>query len=159
MSGKLKITGNIMASQKLLFLKNVDPKAAMDAIQKARSGGAAPAAAAAPAASKEAKAPGIFKALAERLAKNPALAAEVGAVIQFVVKEPAGAWTVDLASGAGSVKEGSAAGAATTVTLAEEDLVALAKGESAYSLFQHGKLRVDGDMRPAHKLNFLKDLA
>ncbi|MFT3773408.1 MAG: SDR family NAD(P)-dependent oxidoreductase [Minicystis sp.] len=158
MGGKLKITGNIMASQKLMFLKSVDPKSAMEAIQKARSGGA-PAAAAAPAAGKEAKAPGIFKALGERIAKSPGLVAEVAAVIQFVVKEPAGAWTVDSASGAGSVKEGRAENATTTITIAEEDLVALAKGGSAYDLFQHGKLRVDGDMRPAHKLAFMKDLA
>ena len=39
------------------------------------------------------------------------------------------------------------------------DLIALAKGQSAADLFQRGKLRVDGDMRPAHKLGFLKGLA
>jgi 3-hydroxyacyl-CoA dehydrogenase/3a,7a,12a-trihydroxy-5b-cholest-24-enoyl-CoA hydratase len=159
MTGKLKISGNIMASQKLMFLKNVDPKAAMAAIQKARSE-AAPAAAAPAAAApaKEAKAPAVFKALAARLAKDPGIAAEVGAVIQFVVKDPDGAYTVDLSAAPGSVKEGKAAAATTTLTLAEEDLVALAKGASAASLHQHGKLRVDGDVRPAHKLGFLKDL-
>ena len=41
MTGKLKISGNVMASQKLTHLmKRVDPKAAMEAVQKAR--GAAP---------------------------------------------------------------------------------------------------------------------
>ncbi|APR83481.1 Oxidoreductase, short chain dehydrogenase/reductase family protein [Minicystis rosea] len=160
MSGKLKITGNIMASQKLMFLKSVDPKTAMEAIQKAR-GGAAPAAAPAAAASsaKASKVPGIFKALSDRIEKTPSLVGEVAAVIQFVIKDSAGAWTVDLASGAGSVKEGRSDTAKTTITLTEEDLVALAKGESAQGLFQHGRLRVDGDIRPAHKLGFMKDLA
>jgi (3R)-3-hydroxyacyl-CoA dehydrogenase / 3a,7a,12a-trihydroxy-5b-cholest-24-enoyl-CoA hydratase / enoyl-CoA hydratase 2 len=161
MSGKLKISGNIMASQKLMFLKKVDPQAALAAIQKARTEqvpAAAPAAAA-PAAKegKDAKAPAIFKALADRIAKDPGIAADVGAVIQFVVKDPDAAFTVDLASAPGSVKEGKAA-AATTLTLAEEDLVALVKGASAEGLHQHGKLRVDGDVRPAHRLGFLKGL-
>src|SRR5581483_3327548 len=48
--GKLKIAGNIMASQKLFFLKKVDPQAALAAIQKARGAAPAPAAPAAPAA-------------------------------------------------------------------------------------------------------------
>ena len=48
---------------------------------------------------------------------------------------------------------------AATISLTEEDLVSLAKGsESAQSLYQHGKLRVDGDIRLAHKLSFLKGL-
>src|SRR5262249_47490402 len=52
MGGKLKISGNIMASQKLMFLKNVKPAEAMAAIQAARKAqagaAAAPAASAAP---------------------------------------------------------------------------------------------------------------
>src|SRR5262249_47466622 len=43
MSGKLKISGNIMASQKLMFLKNVNPadaKAAIVAARKAQAGSA-----------------------------------------------------------------------------------------------------------------------
>jgi (3R)-3-hydroxyacyl-CoA dehydrogenase / 3a,7a,12a-trihydroxy-5b-cholest-24-enoyl-CoA hydratase / enoyl-CoA hydratase 2 len=159
MGGKLKITGNIMASQKLMFLKKVDPQAAMEAIQKARAGSAPAAPAAATPASKSSKAPGIFAKLAERLAKTPELSAEVGAVIQFVVKDPDGAWAVDLKASPGTVKEGRAEGATTTITLAEEDLVALARGEGAYGLYQHGKMRVDGEIRPAHKLGFMKDLA
>jgi 3-hydroxyacyl-CoA dehydrogenase/3a,7a,12a-trihydroxy-5b-cholest-24-enoyl-CoA hydratase len=160
MGGKLKIGGNVMASQKLMFLKNVDPRAAMDAIHKARNA-AAPAtpAAAAAVASQKAQAEAIFEKLGERLAKSPGLVAEVAAVVHFVIKDPAGAWTVDLQSGAGSVKAGREGAATTTVTLAEEDLVALARGASASALFQQGKLRVDGDMRPAHQLGFMKDLA
>ena len=47
--------------------------------------------------------------------------------------------------------------AAATLTLAEEDLLTLcADPAKARDLFQRGKLRVSGDMGPAHKLAFLK---
>jgi 3-hydroxyacyl-CoA dehydrogenase/3a,7a,12a-trihydroxy-5b-cholest-24-enoyl-CoA hydratase len=154
----------VMASQKLDFLKKIDPKQALEAVMKKRGGApaAAPpaAAAAAPASSGgPAKAPAIFKALGERLSKNPSLAREVSAVLQFDVKSPDGSWTVDL-TGAGAVREGKDAKATTVFRIDDADLVTLSKDPSqTRDLFQHGKLRVDGDIRPAHKLGFLKDLA
>ena len=42
MGGKLKISGDLMASQKLDFLKKIDPKLAQEAIMKKRGGGGAP---------------------------------------------------------------------------------------------------------------------
>jgi 3-hydroxyacyl-CoA dehydrogenase/3a,7a,12a-trihydroxy-5b-cholest-24-enoyl-CoA hydratase len=150
-------------------MKRVDPQAAMAAVQKARGAAptapqAAPAAAppaavvATPAVARDSKAPGVFKALGARLAQNPALASEVGAIMHVVVKDPDSAWTVDLTSKPGTVGEGKKGSAATTVTLAEEDLLALVKGTPAATLHQQGKLRVDGDVRPAHKLTIFKDL-
>jgi (3R)-3-hydroxyacyl-CoA dehydrogenase / 3a,7a,12a-trihydroxy-5b-cholest-24-enoyl-CoA hydratase / enoyl-CoA hydratase 2 len=65
---------------------------------------------------------------------------------------------VDLKNAPGSVKEGAAKDATTTIKLAEEDLIALARGDSAEALHQHGKLRIDGEVPPAHKLAFLKGL-
>jgi 3-hydroxyacyl-CoA dehydrogenase/3a,7a,12a-trihydroxy-5b-cholest-24-enoyl-CoA hydratase len=163
MGGKLKISGDVMASQKLDFLKKIDPKQALEAVTK-KKGGAAPAAqAAAPAATAaappaQAKAPAILKALGERLAKSPALAKEYGSVLQLNVKNPDGSWVIDL-SGAGAVREGTDAKATTVLRIDDADLVALTKDPSqAQSLYQHGKLRVDGDVRPATKLSFLKDL-
>jgi 3-hydroxyacyl-CoA dehydrogenase/3a,7a,12a-trihydroxy-5b-cholest-24-enoyl-CoA hydratase len=45
------------------------------------------------------------------------------------------------------------------LTLADEDLLALAKGTvAARELFQRSKLRVDGEVRVAHRLGFLKNL-
>jgi 3-hydroxyacyl-CoA dehydrogenase/3a,7a,12a-trihydroxy-5b-cholest-24-enoyl-CoA hydratase len=165
MGGKLKIGGNVMASQKLTeVLKGIDREAAMKAYL-AKSGGGAPAAAApaaataAPATStKEAKSTAFFKALGDRLAKNPALAKEVGQVLLFKVKSPDKSYLVDL-TGTGSVKEG-AGDAAMTLTVADEDLSVLTKGADAQrDLYQHGKLRVDGDARLAQKLSFLNQLA
>ena len=174
--GKLKITGNVMASQKLEFLKKVDRDAAMTAYAAKHGGasasagggtsGAKAATSAAPAASKVARSPALFKALEDRLAKNPSLAKEVGQVLAFRVKGPgasdARSYVVDL-TGKGAVKEGTDAKAAATFTIDEDDLFALAKDGSVADrvkdLYMRGKLRVDGDARLAHKLGFLNNLA
>jgi 3-hydroxyacyl-CoA dehydrogenase/3a,7a,12a-trihydroxy-5b-cholest-24-enoyl-CoA hydratase len=164
MGGKLKISGDVMASQKLSFLQKIDPKQAQEAVMKKRGGGAsAKPAEAAPAPKSAApaggaSAPAIFKALADRLAKNAGLAKEVGVVLQFNVTNPKASWVVDL-TGAGSVREGSEAKAGAALRVDDADLVALCKDPArARDLYQHGKLRVDGDVRVAHKLGFLKDL-
>jgi len=168
--GKMKIGGDIMASQKLMFLKKIDPQRALEVVKKARGAGAAAGAAgggaaapqgaaAAPqgaaAAPKTAKAPAIVKALTDRLAKTPGLAKEVDAVVQLVVTSPDGAYLLDFKNVA--VKEGKGE-ADTTLKLADDDLEALAKGESLKDLYQHGRVRIDGDVRVAHKLTFFKGL-
>jgi NAD(P)-dependent dehydrogenase (short-subunit alcohol dehydrogenase family)/acyl dehydratase/putative sterol carrier protein len=155
--GKLKVTGNVMASQKLNFLTKIDPKEVAAAPATAASKADAPKAEAAK-SSGAGSAPAIFKALQERLAKSPELAAEVNAVIQFKITAPESAWVVDLRSAPGSVTQGTQAGAAATLTLADEDLLALAKGTAARELYQRSKLRVDGEVRAAHRLGFLKNL-
>jgi 3-hydroxyacyl-CoA dehydrogenase/3a,7a,12a-trihydroxy-5b-cholest-24-enoyl-CoA hydratase len=156
---KLKISGDVMASQKLMFLKKIDPKRALEVVSKLRGAGgaAAPqasAAAAAPAAPKPAQAPAIVKALGARLEKTPSLASEVGAKVNLVVGS--NAWLLDL-TGTGSISEGKG-DAQATLTLEDDDLVALAKGESLRTLYMHGRVRIDGDVRVAHKLNFWKGL-
>jgi len=46
-----------------------------------------------------------------------------------------------------------------TLTISDADLVALVTGKaSAKNLYQHGQLRVDGDVSVAHRLGFLKNL-
>ena len=51
-------------------------------------------------------------------------------------------------TGAGAVREGTEPKATTVLTIDDDDLAALAKGTvAAQSLYQHGKLRVDGDVR------------
>jgi 3-hydroxyacyl-CoA dehydrogenase/3a,7a,12a-trihydroxy-5b-cholest-24-enoyl-CoA hydratase len=162
--GKLKIGGDVMASQKLMFLKKIDPARAIEVVKKARgAGGGTPAAAPAAASTgtgtgttKSAQAPAVMKALGERLAKT-GLAKEVGAVVQLLVTSPDAAYLLDLKTGAGSVTEGKGA-ADVTLKLADEDLAALAQGETVRDLFQRGRVRIDGDMKVAPKLNFWKGL-
>jgi 3-hydroxyacyl-CoA dehydrogenase/3a,7a,12a-trihydroxy-5b-cholest-24-enoyl-CoA hydratase len=153
-SGKLKISGDVMASQKLEFLKKIDPKLVQEAAQKGPA--AAPTAAEKPASTGPSAAE-VFANLKGRLpSKGASLVSEVGAVVQVLVREPDSAWVLDLKSGTGAVREGKEA-ATTTVTVSEADLAALAKGEATVKeLYQHGQLRVDGDIRPVQKLGFLK---
>ncbi len=163
MGGKLKIGGDVMASQKLSFLQKIDPKHAIEAVAKKRGTPSAATVEATPAAKSvaagaAASAPAVFKALAERLAKNAGLAKEVGVVLQFNVTNPKASWVVDL-TGAGAVREGSEGKPAAALRIDDADLAALCKDPGkARDLYQHGKLRVDGDVRIAHKLGFLKDL-
>jgi 3-hydroxyacyl-CoA dehydrogenase/3a,7a,12a-trihydroxy-5b-cholest-24-enoyl-CoA hydratase len=151
-SGKLKISGNIMASQKLSFLSKMDPSKAIEVIAKKRglaAGGgaaAAPAAAAAPKTSAEPNAPKFFAALAKRVGENKAVAQEVRAKLTFNVTGPDATQSFDLGGDA-----------ATVLTIADSDLPGLSAGNTK-SLYQHGKLKVDGDVTVAHRLGFLKGL-
>jgi len=160
-TGKLKITGNVMASQKLApVLKNVDPNDVM-AAAKARAGGgaAAPTAVAAAAPAAAAKAPSIIEKIGKRIAENAGLVKEVGAVVELRVKEPDAVFTIDLKSGAGSVKSGKADKPDVTLTISDSDLAALATSNGQLqSFYQHGKLRLDGDAHLASRLAFLAKL-
>ncbi len=160
-SGKLKISGDIMASQKLSFLSKIDPEWAKQAVAKLKAeGAAAPAAAAKPAkASSAPQAPAIVAALEKRLAANPALAGDVNAVIELRIADPDAAFTLHL-RGKPRIEQGLSSGQADTIlTIADADLVALAKGDAtAQQLFQRGKLRVDGDVKVAHRLGFMNKL-
>ncbi len=146
-TGKLKISGNVMASQKLQFLSKLDPSKAVEVIAK-RRGGAAPAAAAPAAAAssapKTAHGGAFLAALTKRLADNKGLASEVRAKITFQIKDPDAAQTFDLGGTTSA-----------TLTVADADLPALAGGKLR-ELYQHGKVRVDGDVSVAHRLGFLK---
>jgi 3-hydroxyacyl-CoA dehydrogenase/3a,7a,12a-trihydroxy-5b-cholest-24-enoyl-CoA hydratase len=159
--GKLKISGNVMASQKLTFLSKIDPERARQAVAAARATApaAAPAASAPAPAARAAAAPALMDKLASRIKANPGWVKEVSAVIGLVLTDPASRWRIDLKSGSGSVASG-AGGADCTLTLSEQDLVALVQGKSPVrALYQAGKLRVDGDVRVAQRLDFLKSLA
>jgi 3-hydroxyacyl-CoA dehydrogenase/3a,7a,12a-trihydroxy-5b-cholest-24-enoyl-CoA hydratase len=156
-AGKLKIGGNVMASQKLMFLKKVDPKAAEAAIAKARAAGGGAAKPAASTAPKAAAAPAIMKALGDRLTKEPALGKELGAVVAFKVGDAT--WVVDGTKSPATVAEGDAKSAAAVMTIADGDLAELAKSGNVKDAFQRGKLKVDGDYKLAHRLGFLKGLA
>ncbi|HEY1553344.1 MAG TPA: SDR family NAD(P)-dependent oxidoreductase [Kofleriaceae bacterium] len=147
-TGKLKISGNVMASQKLQALFKIDPSKAIETVMARRGGGGAPAPAATASAPKAAatsadpNAPKFFAALDKRLADNKGLADEVRAKLTFVVGDANKTYELGGAT-------------AATITVADADLPALAQG-NVKSLFQHGKLRVDGDVSVAHRLGFLK---
>jgi 3-hydroxyacyl-CoA dehydrogenase/3a,7a,12a-trihydroxy-5b-cholest-24-enoyl-CoA hydratase len=159
MDKKLRISGNIMASQKLQELfKGLKGEGEKLMAARLAKGAAAKPAAAAPAATPatvggSANAARIFEALGKRLAENKSLGAELGGTLQFVVGGKG--WIVS----ASGVTEGTDAKATTTLTLEDAALVALAKTGDARDLYQRGELRVDGDVRGAHKLGIFKGLA
>jgi 3-hydroxyacyl-CoA dehydrogenase/3a,7a,12a-trihydroxy-5b-cholest-24-enoyl-CoA hydratase len=158
---KLKISGDVMASQKLMFLKKIDPKRGAEVVAKLRGAGGAATAAAAPKASAPAapkaatQAPAIMKALAERLSKSPNLAKEVGAKVG--VKVGSSSWLLDL-TGAGTVAEGDVSSAAAVLTMEDETMAELAKSGALRDLYMHGQVRIDGDPRVASKITFFKGL-
>jgi 3-hydroxyacyl-CoA dehydrogenase/3a,7a,12a-trihydroxy-5b-cholest-24-enoyl-CoA hydratase len=148
---KIKISGNLMASQKLMFLKKIDPKQAAEVVAKSRAAGTtvtAPVATAA--AAKEANGPAFQKKLGELLAKEPSLAKELGASVAFVVKDPDTTFTI---GADGKIAAGAAKEAVATLRVADGDIPTLKDVRDAY---MHGLVRIDGDPRVAHRLGFLK---
>ncbi len=158
-SGKLKVAGDMMSVNKLEGLLKM-PFALVQQKAEARvRGGALAAPPASAPQSYEPLAPKLFEALGKRLEEQPSLADEVGAVLQFYVRDPDSNWVVDLKNQPPALKAGETDGATTTITIADADLAALSSGEATpQTLFQTGKLRVDGEVRPAQRLNFLKGL-
>ena len=157
MGGKLKITGNVMASMKLGFLKKLDmnaAKAAIAAHRASQAGAAASTSSAAPAAPKVAQAPAIADRLTAKLA---AATSDAELSLQLRVREPDSAWALALGPKGGSIRQGEADKPVATLTITDDDLAALARGQTtAQSLYQHGKLRVDGDARAAHHLSLVQ---
>ncbi|HSO00275.1 MAG TPA: SDR family NAD(P)-dependent oxidoreductase [Candidatus Nanopelagicales bacterium] len=168
--GQLKISGNLMASQKLNFLKKIDPAQAREAVAAYRAkhgGGSAPAAAppaaapAAPAAPAAAPSSGpSVQELLSRLAEvaQKALPEPLG-IVQLRLTAPDLAWVLDAAEGKAEIRPGEAKDAAVTVQMSGNDLAALLLGDADLQrLFQRGKLRVDGDVNIAKRLGTLKGI-
>ena len=158
-SGKLKVAGDMMAVNKLEALLKMPFDLVLDKAAARASGSALAAPPPTAHAASEPLAPKLFEALGKRLQEQPSLADEVGAVLQFYVRDPDSQWVVDLKNQPPALKTGQTDGATTTITIDDADLVELSSAETTtQSLFQRGKLRIDGDMQPAHRLNFLKGL-
>lgn len=158
--GKLKISGNVMASNKLSFLQKMDPQLVMDEIKARGNGGGAPSVAAPKqeTTKREPMAPVIFAALKNKLQSDKA-STGLNCLIQIKVRDIASAWSIDFTTSPATVSEGANEKATTRLTIDDADLTSLAQGKAELrDFYQHGKLRVDGDVMPAHQLNFLKSL-
>lgn len=158
-AGKLKIGGDLMASQKLFFLKKIDQKRAVEVVTKLRSAAGGPAtggasAAAAPTASgpskKEPHAPMFIASLKERMGK----AKDVDAIVWLRVTDPPASFTLDFK--VGEVREGEPTPRDVTLTLKDDALATLARDGNLRALYQMGGVRIDGDMKAAQRLTFFK---
>jgi 3-hydroxyacyl-CoA dehydrogenase/3a,7a,12a-trihydroxy-5b-cholest-24-enoyl-CoA hydratase len=157
--GELKIGGDIMASQKLDFLSKI-PAADIEAAVKARVAGGAKATPAPTSGSKKEPLAGkVQAALAKKLGAEPGAFGKGDARVTVRITEPDHAFGVEVKGGKASVVSGAIDGATTTMTIKDALLGALARGEkSAQSLYQHGELRVDGDVAPAHRFDVIRGL-
>lgn len=138
MKGKLKITGNIMLTQKLLPLL------------KAEGIGANKTSAA------KLQSDAIFNAIQDKINAHPEKAKAVNGVFLYkileggkIVKE----WTLDLKNG--KIHAGKVDGIKidTTLTVADQDLVEIATGKlNPQSAFMKGKLKITGNIMLTQKL-------
>lgn len=147
--GDLKISGNIMASNKLSVLKDMDPDLVMQARDKRlQSGGTSTstetqAETPAPSAKKESTAAESLASLEQKLAQSNGL----GGVIQFHVRDPESQWTLDLSSQPAKLSSGAQGEAAAVATIDDSALADLIAGKrKLQELYQKGDLRVDGDV-------------
>lgn len=86
---------------------------------------------------------------------------KVNAVFQWNITKggATSSWTMDLKSGAGSIKQGEGK-ADCTITVSEEDFISMISGKgNSQAMFMQGKLKIKGNMMLAMKLGELTKLA
>jgi len=82
---------------------------------------------------------------------DPAAASGTNCVIQFNTSKPA---NITIANGTAKLAEGTAGNADVTLTIGDDDLVALLKGElNGMMAFMTGKLQVEGDLMLGQRLS------
>jgi len=160
-AGKLKLAGNMMVAQKLDFLRSIDRRFFDDAV--ATLGGAAPASAeAAPAVAAEPagmKPEIAFAAINAYLAANPDVVKKAGATVQIVLSEPDSQWVLDLKNGGGGAYAGTLDKPDVTMKATTADYMDVCEGKAdAQKLFFAGKLKLEGNMMVAQKLDFLRSI-
>lgn len=147
MRGKLKIKGNMGLAMKLGTVIKAAQASKASAPAAKPSGGAAK-----PSAGSNLKSAALFDQIAAGIADDPGMAKKIKGVIQFIIT-PGGAWVVDLKNGNGSVTQGKAKKADMTLTVKDDDMVAIAEGKlNAQQAFMRGKLKIKGNMGLAMKL-------
>lgn len=154
--GQLKISGNVMASNKLTVLSGMD-KALVEKARQARlaRGETAPAAAMAR-APREVFADRLFAALTEKLVTGE-LRTALTSVLQFDIRDLDTSWSVDFAGR--QVVKAAAAAPAAIIALSDDTLKALVAGADLRTLYQKGELSVVGDVLLARELTCLAGLA
>lgn len=89
-----------------------------------------------------------------RLKDKPDVVSKINAVYQFNISGPdGGAWAVDCTKPGGEISAGQASGAKCTVACSDADFLNIVNGKlSAQMAFMSGKLKIQGDMGLAMKL-------
>ena len=94
------------------------------------------------------------KHMPEKLKAKPDLVTKINAVYQFNISGPGGGqWQVDCTQPGGAISAGVAAAPRCTVAATDQDFLAIVNGKmNAQMAFMSGKLRIQGDMGLAMKL-------
>lgn len=150
--GQLKISGNVMASNKLTALAGMDKALVEKARQERLASGAPAETALAAQAPREVFADRLFAALTAKLGSGE-LKTGLTSVLQFNIKDIDAVWSVDF--GGREVARRAAASPAAIIGLSDDTLKALAEGGDLVALYQKGDLRVDGDVLLARELTCL----
>lgn len=101
----------------------------------------------------------LIERLGAKISKDPAVAANFGAIYKFVLEgDGGGTWIVNMKDAPGA-RAGEGA-ADCTISLSSQDFVELVEGRAnGQQLYFQGKLRIDGNLGLALKLQNLADLA
>lgn len=101
----------------------------------------------------------LIERIGSKISSDPALATHFGAVYKFVLEgDGGGQWLVNLKDAPGVRAEDGAADC--VISLAAPDFVDLVEGRAnGQQLYFQGKLRIDGNLGLALKLQNLADLA
>jgi len=101
----------------------------------------------------------LIERLGAKISKDPAVAANFGAIYKFVLEgDGGGTWIVNMKDAPGA-RAGDGA-ADCTISLGSQDFVELVEGRAnGQQLYFQGKLRIDGNLGLALKLQNLADLA
>ncbi|GIX71073.1 hypothetical protein CEXT_227441 [Caerostris extrusa] len=149
MSGKLKITGNVLASQKLQAIwENPEDEPEKMSFAPAKEEATM-------------KSDFVFEIFAERLGEEPELAKKIKVVYHWNVLQSgkkASEWTVDLKSGSGSIYRGppKTGKADVTLTMEDEDVILMMLGKlNPQRAFMTGRLKIKGNIMLTQKLNQL----
>jgi len=97
----------------------------------------------------------VFDEIEKGMQTDPNLVSSIGGVFHFIVNGKS--WTVDLKTGKGSVKTGTPSTKADcTITINDADFVNMMTGKvNGQNLFMQGKLKIQGNMGLAMKLDKL----
>lgn len=149
-AGDVAISGNMMASGKMANVFDGLDDSIIEEMRAERvaSGGGASAA-----QDDSVTGQDVFGALANHIAANAQLVAEVDTVFQFVLSDPDSEYYMDLKNGDGVCAAGAAEQPDVTIEVSEENMIGIIIGEAdPQKLFFAGDVKISGNMMASSKM-------